>query len=459
MTLLRYLALTLFSLTVTSSFAKLPPGAEHWEAECTQGQAKSCLFFGYRIMNGDEIEQDYKRAVHFLAKSCQLGLAQGCHEAGLKLYFGKGNLPESLPQALPYLTKACKDYPKTKQSCYYAAWTLAYAQGVETNPASALYYANVGCRAQHGQSCGLGGHLLLRGKEGVSTDLEKALIYLQAGCTLEDAFSCYHLAMTYGYADFSDQDKAQALTFAQKANKLEESPQHNYLVGSLLAEKSEYTSSIPYFKKSCEAKMSEGCRAVGNSIQYAQGSLTEAENWYKQGCALNDPLSCEAQKDLRRYMNELEEYERQMAAYRAQEARNQEGANQVSAALNAGDFNRAMEIATYGLGSRAQAARVIIAAENAGRIGQLDPLYIRTLSNWFVFEHQNANGIVQRELRNLVQAEKRAQNSYRVAPVARGPQAPSTLYDQVMKFQKDSYKANMDWYNRGGNPSDPRVYQ
>jgi len=117
-----------------------------------------------------------------------------------------------------------------------------------------------------------------------------------------------------------------------------------------------------------------------------------------------------------------------------------------------------MEIATYGLGSHQQAARVVMAAHNAGALNRIDDLYYTFLPHWLMVSYPQAYGIAQKEQNRIRAMEKASQRNYRAAPVYSGPQAPHSLHDQAMKFYNDSYKRNLDWYNRGGSPSDSRVY-
>lgn len=456
---MKRLLLSVFFILVTPlSNAELPPGADNWPAECEQGKAKSCLFQGFRFMNGDGVEKDTDAAMTWLHKACLLKLADGCHHAGFNLYFGKGNLERHQKGAIVYLANACKLGYYSKNTCYYAAEAMIYAPGSSAPAKDALYFANLGCRNRDAMACGMGAWLH-SGQRGLPRQPEDLMVYAKAGCQLGDGYACYQAANAMGFADDVTFDPDLAKEYALKAWELNPSKEHGYLAGMIHTLRGEYEASLTFFKPLCEKDYGMGCLAAGNSVRHLHNDLEGARDWYQKGCQAGDKQSCKARNDLDSYFAERDAYQKRMAAWEAKQERNKEAISRITAALQAGDVNQAMELATYGIGSREQAARVLIHAQRNGQLGQMDPIYFHATRNWFVFSNQTADGIVSHQIGLIKQREKESQNRIRTTASPKGPQAPDSLYRQHKEFSDRTKRENLQRYIDGGRPPDPSLYR
>ncbi|MCF8473976.1 MAG: hypothetical protein K9G26_04700 [Emcibacter sp.] len=201
--------------------------------------------------------------------------------------------------------------------------------------------------------------------------------------------------------------------------------------------------------KACNLGIGEACRLAGMSVTELQGP-SASRAFYQKGCDGGDQPSCDYIKDLNRYETQVAENNR---IYAAQIAQKEVGASEVTQAINAGDYNRAMEIATYGIGDRAQVSRVVLEADRAGRLSNIDPFYFSFLETWLAVDYQQANTIVRREYLKNPNGTRSSEISNRgIATIGSAPIEPS-LDDQFWKNQKNTHRRQLDWANRGGNPA------
>ncbi|WP_353251518.1 hypothetical protein [Salinisphaera sp. PC39] len=456
--LMKSLAAAVAVLVMSShAFAQLPPGAERWPDECRAGNAKACLFHGYRLMKGDRIEASETKATHFFSLACKLKLADGCHHAGYNLFYGKGNVVKNRANAFPYLANACKLGYYKRRTCYLAAWSALNLDELKRYRADAASLAHKGCATTvDPKSCGLAAWIYTGAVEEKHPGRMKN--YATRGCDLKDDFACYHAALALAFEPDIKNDFEEANKYALTAYQLNKDPKHAYMVGMTYVKLEKYADAQAYFEKSCNADMPAGCVATANTIS-SQGKDTHiARQWYQKACDLGDESGCRGARNLDNYHEQWRAYREQVAAYEAQQAKIAEARTRVETALAQGHFNQALEIATYGVGSRQLSAEAILAAQRAGALGSIDPVYFHATSNWFVYTNANADAVVRKQLAKINAAEKASQNQIRPTPTYSGPKPPTGLHEQFMKNRRQSYTRNLQRYIDGGRPSDPRVY-
>ena len=475
---MKYFWASFFLITMTFSANALPTGAENWQAECDNGKAVSCFFHGLRLLNGDEIEQNSVLAIDFARRACNMGQADACFVAGKVLYYGERGMPVMKEQSFDYFDLACQNNLHSKNACYYASRTYTDKGG---DGVTALKFAEKGCQNDDSLSCGILTSSFFYGKNEQQIDIAKALPYAIKGCDLNDGRACYISGYILSSEDTSVEndmpramqymDRGCELKFMQScatvgwihANNNRYQTAVNYL--SLACNENydnscysaahlnflldKYEEAMPFLSKACEEENNpEACRMAGSSVVSLEGP-SASRPWYQKGCEVGDQESCRYIKDLDRYESKQAEYDR---IYAAQMAEREAGSARVTAALNAGNYASAMDIATYGIGSRADVSRVVLAADSAGALSQIDPFYFTFLETWLSVDYQQANAIVRREYLKNPDGVKASSVSSRGAAVASTPREPS-LSDQFFQNQKDTYRRQLDWANRGGKPA------
>ncbi len=480
---MRVLFATLILVFFSSIAYGLPPGAENWGVECSAGNARSCFFLGIQNLNGDETPQDSLKAVSYAQKSCNLGLSDACFLAGDLYYKGHNNVDQDLEQAVPFFQAACKANFHSKYSCYYAAKAMI---GSGANISAALDIANNGCVNGDRYSCTLAARTFLFGEHGISKDAAKAHPYAVKACELEDGWGCYVAgSQLMGVSSGMERNGPLALQLLDRACDLDSLEAcHNagievssgndlgndyekasvyfakacnggldgscYSAGHLKLILGKYDEALPFLTKICdEQQMGEACRMAGISAVQVNG-YSASRTWHQKACELGDQPSCDYVKELNRYESELAEIEIQKARY---EKKNKEAADRVTEKLSQGDYNEAMRIATYDYGSREQVSRIVLAAESAGATTNIDPFYYSFLEQWLAIDYQQANAIVRRERLKQPTGTTVSIGNNNAPVFASGPNVPSSLWDQTQKMLDDTYKRNLDAYNRGANPA------
>ena len=76
------------------------------ERKCNNGDAGSCVDLGNLYYDGDDVKQDYNKAMGFYSKACEMGHTKGCYHLGILYYNGKG-VKQDYKKAIKFLNKAC----------------------------------------------------------------------------------------------------------------------------------------------------------------------------------------------------------------------------------------------------------------------------------------------------------------------------------------------------------------
>ncbi|HRW28909.1 MAG TPA: tetratricopeptide repeat protein, partial [Emcibacteraceae bacterium] len=317
----------------------------------------------------------------------------------------------------------------------------------EQNLALTVDYAHNGCVYNAGYSCYIAGYYLMTGAPGINKNVDEAQKHLERGCELNSAESCYNLStLLTANHEFAEVSEAIKNNY-QKACEL-----NLYEgcagTGYVLAKQQNFSEAVVWYTKACDADNMGGCKGLAEIYSAAQNTET-SRKFSQKACDLGDQESCDYVKEVDKYLAEIIAYEKYLA-------QQEEKATQITNELKEGDYSRAMDIAVNELASRDQAARVIMATENAGKISSIPQVYFYNLMNWFVTDYQQAGAIVNRELRAINESNRASQNQIRVTPTPR-LNSSSYLSEAADKFYKDSYQRNLNRYIQGGNPSDVRV--
>ncbi len=482
----RTLSVALSLLFSFACWAELPANAANWPNECQQGNKASCYYHAKRLKEGNQINKNLPDALKYFQKACDLGLIEGCGEVGKMLFFGGEGITRDEAAAIPFTAKTC-GMGFSDQVCWITAYILMEGDGsVKHDPAKAqdylshgcaindaraceygalLYsgrledvdrlkhiapdpkktfmFANQGCANNSGIACGIAG-LLFTGELGFEENLDKAMAYFHRGCEVGDGASCSNAANFQQKRDggITDKNRDYLMMVSKRGCELDDASAC-YRVGRFNWLEGNKAESLSSFLKGCEGGIDRACFFASiyyNDIKNHSKSLELAQ----KGCKLSYQPSCDWAKELGGYLAEMQRLEAEENAKAAE----------VTAALNKNDYRAAIDIAVNRLRSRSQAARVILAAENAGRIGDIESVYFYNLINWFTYSHSTANAIVQREFKKIKKAEKDSQNYFRVAPVNSAyDKKAESLWETSKRNSAATEKRNMDWYNRGGQAS------
>lgn len=77
------------------------------ERQCNNGDTGSCFDLGNLYYDGDDVKQDYNKAMGFYSKACEMGHANGCYHLGYLYNFGEG-VKQDYKKASDLYNKACE---------------------------------------------------------------------------------------------------------------------------------------------------------------------------------------------------------------------------------------------------------------------------------------------------------------------------------------------------------------
>lgn len=204
---------------------------------CDTGTMKSCSSVGLMYQKGEEVEQDYVKAVKYYTMACDKRDMFGCYSLGMMYGLGDG-VTQDMYKSMKYLLHACKG--GNGNACFYAGVNYYKGNGVQQNTNEAKEFFGKACDYEDTRGCknyamlktglmlttGLGiteikkyekachdGNMTACNKLGEgykkTKDYDKAFKYLHMACKDEDV-SCNSLADLYeeGYGVPQDKEKA-----------------------------------------------------------------------------------------------------------------------------------------------------------------------------------------------------------------------------------------------------------
>lgn len=117
---------------------------------CENQDLFACSNLGILYSNGDEIAQDYSRAVWLQDYACQGGLARGCNNLG-RLYARGNGVAQDFDVALKYYMGACAE--GYDEGCTNLGDLYYRGAGVDQDQAKGLRLMRDGCENGHRWSC------------------------------------------------------------------------------------------------------------------------------------------------------------------------------------------------------------------------------------------------------------------------------------------------------------------
>lgn len=227
------------------------------ERQCNNGDAGSCLNLGNLYYDGDDVKQDYNKAMGFYSKACEMGYALGCKNLGDLYYYGKG-VKQDYKKAREFVGKACE--MNNAEGCNNLGYLYDNGLGVRQNYKKAMELYNKACEMNNALGCNNLGILYYNGK-GVKQDYKKAMKFVIKTCEI-DTESCEDILEEL-YIKNSDYKNLMDIgnNLCEKDNAL-----GCILLGGLyyngFGVKQDYKRAIKFLNKACDLGLKDACKKL-----------------------------------------------------------------------------------------------------------------------------------------------------------------------------------------------------
>lgn len=333
--------LSLLFITLFVHFSALSQTTMNEQA-CAKGSPDACFNTALDYYDGAGVPQDIKKAVSFFSKACQMGLSNSCMNAAMIAKGGAGNLSADLELATVNFEKACA--LGVKQGCDNAFYYRASEKSSVYNPAKGMLVAKNACNIGNENACFWGLYRAHDGSEGKFPDLidnKEAAWFGEFTCRkYNDPLGCHKAEIFYAKPDSPGFDAEKALIYSKLSCDTHSGNISCFNVGRIYWEINEHRLTAHYMQKSCDLGYEKAC--------------PHAKEW--------------------------REYSQKMIAYEEQKAKNDA---MISAPLSQGRYGEAVSIAIHQLRSTEHAERAVLAANNAGAMGQVNTQDLYVLATWF----------------------------------------------------------------------------
>jgi Sel1 repeat len=134
--------LSLVLLASTLARTQTPADVARWKNEAEHGNAVSQLWLGVAYESGKGVQQDFKEALRWLAKSAQQGNADAQNLMGQMFEDGEG-VPIDFVQAAKWYRTACENRPDrggARQGCNHLGLLYLDGHGVKQSRVEAYKY-------------------------------------------------------------------------------------------------------------------------------------------------------------------------------------------------------------------------------------------------------------------------------------------------------------------------------
>ncbi len=161
--------------------------------------------------------KNFKEALNFYKKSCELGFKESCRAVGSIYFEGKADVNKDYHQSLNFEKKACE--LGSGLSCVRVGAMYKYGKGAVIDMQKAFIYFQKGLELKEPDAYGFLANLYLDGKY-VTQDYHRAFAYATKGCKLQSTLSCSALGFMYENGYGVGKDLEQASVYYQRACKL-----------------------------------------------------------------------------------------------------------------------------------------------------------------------------------------------------------------------------------------------
>ena len=335
-----------------------------------------------------------------LERKCAANDAVACWQLGEAFTLGRGTVANPAKAAAAF-GKACDG--AIGEACFIAAG--ARSDAGDQPGAFALYQK--GCAAASGDAC-LYAAIRTETGRGATRDFKAAMVIYDRACTLREQRSCLYMAKLWasGENPYGRVDGAAALKYSGLGCEWgdgEACGLASHLAGGNLGAPRDQAAATRYATMGCNAGHFGGCMNMGYYASQRK-EWTEAKRWYARACQLSDQQgSCKAKRDIDTYLADVARQRDERARWDAAQAR---GAADITRMLGSGDYAGAIQKATYDMGSEEQVSRVLTAAQDAGKLSEIDDIYFVTFEGRWKLTPR-ATSIVSTEGRARIVAQRR----------------------------------------------------
>jgi len=173
----------------------LSASVKHYDLACQQGNGVACRVMGDKYRDASGVAQNYKTAVEYFEKACDLSEAYGCGSAGKLHYSGDEASGLRADQARAFTLFDIGCLRNDDESCEWAAEQLGDGTDGTGRPDTqrAATFFVTGCNLGRGQACAFAGDYYNDGRATGTADSITAVGYYSSGCwamNMPSAGSC-----------------------------------------------------------------------------------------------------------------------------------------------------------------------------------------------------------------------------------------------------------------------------
>ena len=195
------------------SFVCNPADFGECQAQCSQGNAPSCVNLGVAFERGLGVGKDLSESARHYRKACEAGEAVGCHNLGFLLSEGLGGRRDEREAAVLF-QRACAD--GEARACNSLGAAFFRGAGVPRDGIRAQALFSVACNGGLAQACTNLGALRLTGEGSRRAPVEAARLFSRA-CDGGDATGCSSLAASYETGNGLGKNLPKAIALYQRA--------------------------------------------------------------------------------------------------------------------------------------------------------------------------------------------------------------------------------------------------
>lgn len=334
-----------------------------------------------------------------LEKQCTAKDAVACWNLAEAYTLGRGTAANPA-KAFAAFSRACD--LSIGEACFMAAKSRREAS--DEPGAFALYRR--GCEVGSGDSC-LSVAISTEIGRGTPKDMKSAMVIYDRACTLRERKSCHYLSQLWasGENPYRRVDGPAAYKYAGMGCQwgyADSCVLAGHLATAGMGIPNDQAAFERYAQTGCDLGHYGGCMNVGYSASLRK-DWTAAQRWYARACQLSsEAVPCQTKRDIDAYLADVAKGRAERARWDAAQA---EGAAEVGRRLARGDYAGAIEKASHDMGSVEQVTRVLIAAQDAGRLADIGDIYFVSFETWPL--NPRARSIVLTEGRARVQAQRR----------------------------------------------------
>ena len=239
----------------------IPEGITWLERGVASHSSESMVWLGNLYREGTYVSADRQQAMKLYYQSAEFDDRVGM------FYLGFMQEESNPSEAVAWYERACRLGDMT--AAYNLSTLYGKGQGVEKNEQRALEYTRMAAEGGEPLAQYNLGYFYSNGERGLKVDKAEALKWYLRAAEQGDSKSMLKIADFYRLGDGLEKDEQQAISWYQRAAKLNNRKAYNWL--GVLAESSDPTQAMAYFKKAFELGNPHGAYNLAN--YYYEGKI------------------------------------------------------------------------------------------------------------------------------------------------------------------------------------------